>query len=250
MITHKNIKKYKNFKKESQNLIDEITEKVKKDSKTNVIKYPEYKEAYEYVDNLFPDANVKKVIVYEADKSYFKKANFIWASGLYIRTNRSILICKDRPLGPSKDDNLWKSVIASLTLDEILVHELLHYCSHYYGKVRNRIMEEEFAYGYSYNYLKNKGYTDDEIIQANFLPFLITIIDQNKIIKKYFINNNIVCKNEKDRQNKIEKNQEEIFNLVKKSAIEIGYDIITIYKSKNKENKIKINDNKYDYLDI
>ena len=56
-----------------------------------------------------------------------------------------------------------------MSKDEVIVHELLHYCHASIGSDTDINLSEEFAYGWSLGYLRAKGYSDEEIIENNLL---------------------------------------------------------------------------------
>ena len=79
-------------------------------------------------------------------------------------------------LPPENTTSKKNEIKAKITIDEVLVHELLHYVSDSQKKhVVSMELEEEFAYGNSIRYLKSKGYSDEDIVNNNFMPFLYSV---------------------------------------------------------------------------
>lgn len=171
----KQVELAKKVRSQNKAQIDKVLDYKKK----VVIKYPEYKEAFEYVDSKFPGLNVFNVTITKIPRKILEEAGYGGVGGLYIFHKKQVIVTDEPTGGFSKN-----SVTASLTIDEIIVHELLHYVSHKFGNSNSVIMEEEFAYGNSVPYLISKGYTDEEIVESNMLPFLYIAVDSNKILKE------------------------------------------------------------------
>ena len=135
------------------------------------IRYPMLSEAYDYVHSLFPGANVKSVTIFKCPVPLMEKYGFEGVEGFYSILLKTIIIAgkrkKEGRPGPF-------CVRAKIQQDEAIVHELLHYA--YAAEGRTSVsseMREEFAYGYSVGYLRGR-YTDEEIIEFNFLPYLFS----------------------------------------------------------------------------
>ena len=115
-----------------------------------------------------------------------KKQGFARMGGVYSLAMKMIVIAR------KKSGNKWKSFVPYITIDETLVHELLHYASDHMvkGKYRTKAAEEEFAYGFSISYFLKRKWTKDKIVNKYFLPYLITTINAKKVRNK----NNILQK--------------------------------------------------------
>ena len=96
-------------------------------------------------------------------EGYFSDSGFGGAGGFYSKTYKVIIISgKQKQRKKTYADRY--SVSAKLEIDEVIVHELLHYCYFEEGKSNKSVgLNEEFAYGWSIGYLRKKGYTDDEL---------------------------------------------------------------------------------------
>jgi hypothetical protein len=93
-------------------------------------------------------------------------------------------------------------------------------------------MREEFAYGYSIGYLRRK-YTDEEIIEFNFLPYLFSlayplaipkIVSENGLTQQQFEEMSHFQKCDFYR-----KNEKKIYELAKDMAMERGRKLIQLY---------------------
>lgn len=178
MIKQAKDKHRKDLSDRYQKLVDLANNK-----NNTVIKYPEYNKAYDYVESKFPGLNVLNVTIYKVRKQDLIAADLGGVGGLYIPGKKAVLV-SDLPSGGSTNTYGKKAISASLTIDEVIVHELLHYVSHKFYRTHDVMMEEEFAYGHSVPYLLSKGHTKEEIIRYNMLPFLYGAVNHKKLLSK------------------------------------------------------------------
>ena len=117
-----------------------------------------------------------------------------------------------------KTKDIWASVKAEMSVDEILVHEMLHYISHKVNPAKRTMqVEEEFAYGNSADYLRSKGHDDDFIIKKNFMPYLIMVSISS-------LNVDVGSLNEEENK--------KVFDLTFKNAYNLGKSILEIWDNK------------------
>ena len=76
---------------------------------------------------------------------------------------------------------------AEFTIDEVLCHELIHFGANYRLPTSSRSVEEEIAYGKSIGYLRQRGRTDDFIIEKNMLPYLVGQVDMAEVYRLVLI---------------------------------------------------------------
>jgi hypothetical protein len=241
-------KEKKNFEITKQNI-----EKIREHISTKIINYPEYEEAFDYVDELFPYSNAKLVTIFEASPRFLEKAGFGGIGGLYTKIHNTVIITKTPHKKPCK-----YTVSAKITRDEVMVHELLHYCYFEEGRNSNSTaLKEEFAYGWSVNYLRQKGHSDDDIVKYNFLPYLYSIV-KTEMFKKILIQQKIKI----DEYNSFSmKKKERMFGRYVKSlhassvkeATKKGHIIIDIYDRKRNNSSQDIEPekiNKFKLLDL
>ena len=223
------------MKKQSDE-IDKIKKnilKLRDHMNTVAYSYVDFKEAYDYVDNLFPESNVKDVVVYKAPSTLMYKYGFGGAGGFYNRTYK-VVVFSGRKKKQKKTYADRYSVSAKLEPDEVIAHELLHYCYFEEGKNSNSVgLNEEFAYGWSIGYLRKKGYTDDEIIRDNFMPFLYGNV-QNGVMITVLRNNGISSQEYNNFHNNkkmrtMKKFKKEIYKRCIQEATEIGHGLIDLY---------------------
>lgn len=161
-------------------LSDDRLRKIRSSSLTRRINYPEYQEAFDYVDKLYPFVNIKKANVYHTSSAILFEVGYVGMGGFYDIGNRVVVITDQYPSA-----NIGGAALnAEFTTDEVLCHELIHYCANFKNNASTRECEEEIAYGKSINYLRMKGRTDDFIIRKNMMPYLISVIDRKAVIHR------------------------------------------------------------------
>ena len=99
------------------------------------------------------------------------------------------------------------------------------------------MIEEEFAYGYSIGFLRQKGHSDEQIIKDNFSPFLMMMIKPQKSIIKILKNHNIDIddfnlKSDKEKNKIVKKYESDLMNEIMPIIMERGKDLIRIYNDK------------------
>jgi hypothetical protein len=230
------------------------TIKYSTDPNSNDIKY---KEAFEYVDNLFPGMKVKDVTIYQVMPKIMKMIGRENCAGLYNREQKAIILStmRHRTRRYGKGD----PVVGKATMDEVLAHELCHYCFEKSGHHTNsREIAEEFAYGWSLGYLRKKGHTDEEVIRDNFLPFLASASSQDalsELLAELFITDR-EFNNYSDYKRKsfFKKHGRKLIEKEKIIGTEKGRKLIAIYSKKlnqgtyYSEEKNKVN--RFNILDI
>lgn len=143
-----------------------------KDIYLSKVEYPKYQEAFDYIDDLFPRVKVKNIAIYKVAARDLAKMGYGGCEGFYDTISKIIVICGARPKTQNVDRRY--RVEAKIEKDEVIVHELCHYS--YYAEGKRSVsteLREEFAYGWSVGYLRQKGYTDEQIVKYNFLPYLL-----------------------------------------------------------------------------
>ncbi len=249
---HKLRKDAKDMYESTQKNISKI-----KDIALKMIKYPEYKEAYDYVDSLFPKAKVKNISIYKVMARDLAKMGYGGAEGFYDTISKIIVICGARPKAQNVDRRY--RVEAKIERDEVIVHELCHYC--YYAEGKRSVsteLREEFAYGWSVGYLRQKGYTDEQIVKYNFLPYLIGLSFEEST--KNIMVQNGVSNYEYNNHSKYQRKEfnrsyfGKIFRRAKEIATDRGFKLIDLYSKKIEEGTGLIDEeediDRFDILDL
>lgn len=207
---------------------------------TKRIKYPdpEYKAAFDYVHDLYPFAGVKQAFIYHTTKHFLQEVGYGGVGGFY-DTNAKVVVITDW-LGDGEYNEF--KVQAEFTTDEVLCHELIHYCANYRLATSSRNVEEEIAYGKSIGYLRQKGRTDDFIIEKNMMPYLMSTIDKAAVYRRVLVKHfdeNMLASASIDTINKLlEPLQGEIFRESKAEARKLGERMLVAYAGVEVEAKV------------
>jgi len=222
---------------ESLKEIIKSIEKIRQSAGTKQVRYPEYAESFDYVDKLFPHSCVKDVVLYKATAKTMERCGFGFAGGFYDKFYKTVVFTT------KKCEKIPGKVSAKLYADEIIVHELLHYC--YFDQMKSSVsksLNESFAYGWSLGYLREKGYTDEEIIENNYLPFYFGEV-KNDAIKAVLINDGITISKYNNfsnykKQKTMQRLEKKMFKKAKEMATERAKKIINIYSKKIEQGSI------------
>lgn len=203
--------------------------RIKSYEHTKRIKYPEYKEAFDYVHNLYPAVGVKQAFVYHSPKYFLQEVGYGGVGGFYDTAAKVVVITDWLSEG---EYNEYK-ISAEFTTDEVLCHELIHYCANYKLASSRRVVEEEIAYGKSIGYLRLKGRTDQFIIEKNMMPYLISTVDKFSVYREVLVKHfdeQLLAKASVETINKLlEPLDKEIFRATKAAAIKLGERMLVAY---------------------
>lgn len=221
-----------NTKKQIE-LTTEKSAKIKNNLSTKKILYEDYPESFDYVGRIFPDIDVRSIDVRQATPLLLKKLGYDGIGGFFERVSKTVVVAAHQLVSV---DTKRFSVKARLNRDEVIVHELLHYCHNTLGFNSSVNLKEEFAYGWSYGYLRGKGYTDEEVIRDNYLPYLYQVCYKDgffNIIK----NSNLTLEKLRNvsrtvRERLLAPWQSSIHKEVIRLATKKGEEIIRIYAEK------------------
>jgi hypothetical protein len=208
-----------------------------KDSPTTIrVTYASMKEPFDYVNGIYPDANVKQALVYHANPYILQQSGYAGVGGFYDIRSRLVFITDFIDVDFNEEN-----VQAEFTLDEVLCHELIHYASNYRVRCSNRAVEEEIAYGKSIRYLRKKGRTDDFIIKKNMLPYLLSVVNREEVYREVLLSRyseKILGEISEEALKILIKNESKAINhLIHKRAYEMGQRFIQLYGD-NKEPEI------------
>lgn len=217
----------------------EKSERIKKNPSTKKILYEDYKESFDYVGRLFPDVDVPSIDVRQATPLLLHKLGYDGIGGFFERISKTVIISA-HSLAPVPFTRY--TIKAKLHKDEVIVHELLHYCHNEIGSNPSMHMKEEFAYGWSSGYLRNKGYTDEEIVRDNYLPYLYNFCYKDgffDILKSEGVDIEKIRKaTQRGRERIIAPLKNKIHKEIIKLATQKGMDIIRRYLKKIEEGDV------------
>jgi hypothetical protein len=251
--------KDKSFREESKKQYTLTQKNIRKikDIAIKKIEYPDFKEAFEYVDNLFPRVKVKEVPIYKVMARDLSKMGYGGAEGFYDSVSKIVVVCGARKKTGPIDKRY--NITAKIERDEVIVHELCHYCYVFEGmRSMSSEMREEFAYGWSVGYLRQKGYTDEQIVNYNFLPYLVGL-SYDEARKNILVRNGISTY-EYNNQSKYQRREfqrtysKKIFDRSKEIAMARGLKLINLYSKKIEEGTGLIDEevdiDRFDILDL
>lgn len=217
---------YSNDVRQAIELSAERLNRIKEHSFTTRIRYPEHQAAFDYVDALYGSANVKQAIVYQTSKYLLQEVGYTGVGGFY-DTNDRVVVITDQVHYQGDIDKL---VVAKTTIDEILCHELIHYCANFKNQVSSRGLEEQIAYGQSVGYLRQKGHTDKDIINNNMMPYLVTLVDVEAVVTEVLSKSYPIAALTRGTIDKLaEQNIQKINKQIRSVAYRMGEQIIKQY---------------------
>lgn len=204
------------------------------------ISYDDMPVPFDYVYKLFPYTDVKDVGIYKVARRDLDKMGFVGAEGFHDTISKMVVVSGASRSSSRRSVNRKYNVVAKVSTDEVIVHELCHYCHTKMGRrSESRTILEEFAYGWSLGYLRQKGHSDKDIIEFNYLPFLfgesmneatINILARNEIGVDEYNAFSSYRKKECSR-----KYGSQIFLRAKELAMEKGWKIVEVYSKKLEE---------------
>ena len=173
----------KSYKAEQKKQFKSNIQKIKAHKQTQIKRYPQFKQSYEYIDEYFPFANIKQIQIYLTSHQVISQIlGLTCAAGFYSRTQRIIVITKT--FINHQNSSIFSDVHADVKNDQVVVHQMLHYVSHFLQRQVSPLMQQQFAYGKSARYLLNKGYSEQFIVNKIYLPYLLSIFDYSSLLKK------------------------------------------------------------------
>jgi len=139
--------------------------------------YPSYYKIYDYVDRIFPEAEVKNIPFYVCD---FDSIEQVECLGFYYNIMDIIIVSKKAPIADADP--------VKFIQEEILMHELFHYVFYHLGfRPENAKNKEIFSYAFMMRYWKNVLNHIDEIIIRKIYPYFYNDTDKEKILNDFLI---------------------------------------------------------------
>lgn len=211
--------------------------KIKASKFTKRIRYPEHKDAFDYVHELYPVANVRQSMIYNCPKALLHDIGYGGVGGFYDTVARAVVITDF--IGDGEYGEF--DIKAEFTIDEVLCHELIHFGANYKLPTAGRNVEEEIAYGKSIGYLRSRGRTDAFIINKNMLPYLISVVDKGdvyrKVLLKHFDEKLLSTASYETICKLLEPLGSEVFRQTKSAAVKLGERMIAVYGGGEAEEK-------------
>ncbi|MFA5598958.1 MAG: hypothetical protein WDA06_00040 [Phenylobacterium sp.] len=229
-------------------------DKIKHHPSTQVCSYTNCESAYNYVQSRFPAVDIKDVKFYLSSRDFLDSLGYTSARGFFNKSKKTIVIASDEK-SKITPDNIIDDIIIDIKNDEVVVHELLHYVSSMLSRRLHDAAEEEFAYGYSLQYFKNKGYSNSHIVHNILLPYFMSVVAKDRILLAESLPlmglsldefDNLTAKKKNNIINRMSNNKD-IKKIYLLAAERKGYDFIKKYSSACEIN-VSYNDN-IDFID-
>jgi len=204
--------------------------------------------AYKYVKSKYPGLNFSKIVALSVPwKLMSDYADLDKCGGCYIPARKAIFIKKGRP--PKECQNKLFQNFAKYSIDcsddDIFVHELFHAASHLMQRSTRKFihMEEEFVYTNTIDWFRDKGFSKEDIVNKNFLPFAMQDVLKegvNDIIIKIAKDKNISVSQEqlsdcKFKENFAETHIKQFMKSVINRSREKALTIIRLFDEKQKQ---------------
>lgn len=203
-----------------------------------LIDFPAVKD---FLESKFPNVDLSSIKLYLTPSRVLEKAGFKDIGGCYVRDKKIILV-KNEINHHYKAKGEFQKVMRNACnmkadVEDVVVHEFIHAVSDLIGRSlsKYRHMEEEFVYTNCVDFYHQKGMTDEDIVDNNFLPFCLQdIYESSKEMKSVFAQVNktiddIREMSEGEYQRFLNKNAEVIIPLIKKRAQEKAHKMIELY---------------------
>ena len=135
---------------------------------------------FEYVIHKFPKADLTAIEAFMVLSADMDELGLVDAGGAFVRAERNIIIrsgatFRSRVSSPHAFQRAMSRLNADFEIEDVFAHELLHAVSHRTVRAGRNVQafEEGFAYRNTVDWLVQRGYSYDRIIEQNFLPFLV-----------------------------------------------------------------------------
>jgi len=201
----------------------------------------DFPDVDQFINSKFPDVDLSAIKLYVAPPRVIEKAILKDIGGCYIRDMKIILVKNDinhHYKAKGKFQAMMRDICnMKADVEDVVVHEFIHAVSDVIGRSlsRYRHMEEEFVYTNCIDFYYQKGMSDEDIVNNNFLPFCIQdIYASTKEMKKIFEKANktiaqIRQMSKEEYQRFLNRNAEVIISLVKTRAQEKAHKMIELY---------------------
>ena len=138
----------------------------------------DFPEIQKYLESKFPKVDISDIKIYVADPDVVHKAGWKDIGGCYVHVLKVILVkskIENKKVRGKFKKLIQDSCHIKVDVEDVVVHELIHAVSHRINRASSRYvhMEEEFVYTNCIDFYKQKGMTEDDIVNNNFLPFCI-----------------------------------------------------------------------------
>lgn len=155
-----------------------------KNSKTEKKSLIDFPAVYEYLSTKFPDVDLSDIRVYIAPPEVIQQRGWPQIGGFFVKETKDIFV-KDEIRGAKSKgrfDKIMKMLCPiDVAVEDVVVHEFIHVISHKIGRASSRFehMEEEFVYANCIGFYKEKGMSEEDIVNSQLLPFCTNDVFQS-----------------------------------------------------------------------
>ncbi len=203
-------------------------------------KIEDFSEIQKYLASRFSQIDISDIKIYVADPEVVNKEGWKHAGGCYIDVLKVILVKNkiENPTVRGKFNKMMQeSSFMEVEVEDVVIHELIHAISHRMNRASSRFshMEEEFVYTNCLDFYKQKGMTEDDIVNNNFLPFCVQDVyssemsDVWKSINKTSSEIREISADQRKYTALLNRHAEIIVPLIIKKAKEKAYRMIEMY---------------------
>lgn len=202
----------------------------------------EFPAVSSYLKSRFADVDLSQIQIYVAPAKVVEKSGFKNIGGCYVRGMKSIIVKDEidhayKPKG--KFQKLMREVCHMKTdVEDVLVHECIHAVSDLIDRALSyyQHMEEEFVYTNCIEFYYEKGMSDEDIVNNNFLPFCLQDVYESPNEMKVIFDEvgksiaDLRQMSEEEYWRFLNSNAETLVPLLKKRAQEKAHNMIELYR--------------------
>lgn len=173
-------KRFADARKREMLRLEKKARKVITHKETEIKSVSDFPVIAEYLSVRFPDVDVSDIAIHLSPPRVVERSGWRDIGGCYIRHMRVIIVKNKIETHRSPKGAFEKLMRQQCPLDatqseDVVVHELIHAISDRIGRSSSRFthMEEEFVYTNCIDFYKQKGMTESDIVDHNFLPFCL-----------------------------------------------------------------------------
>lgn len=228
-------------RKQARDQVFRRAERVISNKLTQQKRLADFPEVDKYLSERFPDVDLSVINLYLAPPKVVEKAGWKDIGGCYLHDKKTILVkddlnhhCKSK----GKFQRLMRETCYMKTdVEDVIVHEFIHAVSDLIGRSLSKYqhMEEDFVYTNCIDFYYQKGMTDDDIVNNNFLPFCIQdVYESVKEMGSIFEQVNCTIDDirqmtEKEYKAFLNKHADTLVPLIQKKAQDKAHKMIELY---------------------
>lgn len=235
---------HQDLKRKRQRIREQVFRRVDtvvKDSRALKRRLSDFPAVAEYLAEKFPDVDLSVVDIYVAPPKVMNKAGWEDIGGCYVSDKKVILVKSDineSRKAKGKFQKLMRKICPMDTsMEDVLVHECIHAVSDLIGRslAKYQHMEEEFVYSNCIEFYYQKGMSDEDIVNNNFLPFCLNDVyhssqDMSEIFAAVGKSiSDVRGMTEEEYQKFLNTHADEIVPMIKDKAQEKAHQMIELY---------------------